>query len=258
MTFYNLVNHHLNLIVCFNPKCACTTLKDWFLHSLPVDEDQTRRCIGPHGIPPKEIIRNRGYTKILFVRDPFRRLVSFYCGFVVRDTRNWCFADANQNYPLHGKSFSEFLQILEELAGQGLAFQHHLQPQIGSVCGIRFDMVIAIERLEQQLSELNSTLAIKYDVPKHNATPYSESANRYSFDASPECLALEAIPIAEYFFNPTLVARVEKLYNEDLTYYRAYHDDCILFQARFPFIVRWKSRFRLAKAWKKSVDVATE
>ena len=67
---------------------------------------------------------------------------------MVRNDSGWCFADDEEKCGLWGKSFSQFLAILEDLAEQGLAFQHHLKPQMRNVGGAAFDLVIAVEDLE--------------------------------------------------------------------------------------------------------------
>lgn len=230
MTYYHVINHHHGLIVCFSPKCACTTLRHWFKHSLPEDEIKKWRHLSDHMVWPGEIDRYPDYSRILFIRDPFRRLVSFYCRWVVRNDSDWCFADDEKNHRLRGKSFSQFLHILEGLAGQALTFQHHLKPQMQNVERVAFDLVIAIEQLNAQLTKINEALGIEYAVNTRNATPYDEALREFVYDATPKSLARNGIPGCRYFYNPDLVSKVERLYRDDLECYRAFHDDIALFK----------------------------
>ena len=205
-------------------------LRDWFKHSFAEHEIRDRWRIEKHLIQPGEIDNYPDYSKILFIRDPFRRLVSFYCQWVVGDDRLWCFADDEKNHSLHGKSFSEFLGILEDLADRGLAFQHHLEPQMNNVGDVQFDLVIAVEQLKAQLTKVNEELGIEHQVTMFNATPYDETLTTFAYDASPESLARKGIPRYQYFYSPDLAGKVERLYREDLDCYRAFHDDSALFK----------------------------
>lgn len=239
MTFYRLKNDRVGFVACFSPKCGCTTLKNWFVHSLQTEKTPAlpgkktgeRELIEERTISVDEIDTHDDYLRILFIRDPFRRLVSFYCNYVVRDNRLWCFADDNKEHSLHGKSFSSFIQTLRALAAQGVPFQHHLQPQVQDVRQIAFDFVIPVEDLDAQLFALNARLGIDYDVPRLHATPYDEKIDRYVYDIDPGKLSNEGVPGHRYFFNQHLVDVVKEIYLPDQAYYRALFDRHSLFHA---------------------------
>lgn len=251
MAYYNLVNHDLKLIVSFNPKCACTTLKKWFRHSLPDAANQNQN-VTRFMLPAKEIECHSDYAKILFIRDPFRRLVSFYCHWVVRDTRQWCFADKNQEFRLEGKTFSEFLNIIAKLENEGLTPQHHLQSQTRESMNIIYDAVLPIENLNIQLEKLSSIYAIKFDVSILNANNYDNSQRYRAYDCRPDTLLKNGIPSFKYFYNADLKKIVKRVYGEDLRYYQAYHYKHLLFKAPIPFITQLKSQLMLSRAWKIS------
>ena len=224
MTFYRLVNDRLGFVACFNPKCACTTLQDWFVHSMGDGHASSASLIRSQTISCDQIGGYKDYLKVLFIRDPLQRLVSFYCHWVVRDDKEWCFADDGRAYPLHGKTFSDFLRTMERIAARGIRFQHHLIPQVQDVRHIAFDRVIAIEHLDAQLSALNATFGFNYAVPKRNPTPYDNAIVRYVYDCDPDELRRDGIPSYRYFYNDRLVEAATKLYRSDVEYYRTFND----------------------------------
>ena len=231
MTFYRLVNDRIGFVACFNPKCACTTLKDWFVHSMGADYARKEKLIGSQTIGCDQIDSYKDYLKVLFIRDPFRRLVSFYCHWVVRDDKKWCFADDGRAYPLHGQTFSDFLRTMERIAARGIRFQHHLIPQVRGVRHIEFDRVIAIEDLDAQLSALNAKFGFDYAVPKRNPTRYDNAIARHVYDCEPNELRKNGIPSYRYFYNERLVKAATEIYRADVEYYRAFHDRHMLFPA---------------------------
>jgi hypothetical protein len=252
MAYYNLVNHDLKLIVSFNPKCACTTLKQWFVHSLPDHESHDPNKLGRFMLPASDFDRHSDYAKILFIRDPFRRLVSFYCHRVVRDTRQWCFADENKECRLEGKTFSEFMNIIEKVDSVGLTLQHHLQSQTSGSMKVIYDAVISIENLSDELDRLNNIYSINFSIPHSNSNSYDVLLMHHAYDRSPEMLLEGGIPSFKYFYNSDLRRIATKIYREDLLYYQAYHYDHLLFKAPIPLIMKLKSQFELARAWRSS------
>jgi len=230
MTHYITINHHHGLIACFSPKCACTTLRNWFKHTLSAQDIENWQRVEKHTTWPGDIDNYPDYTRIFFIRDPFRRLVSFYCHWVVRDDRNWCFADNQKNYSLREKSFSDFIHTLEELSGRGIDFQHHLKPQMRNVEGVAFDLVVAVEDLRAQLRLINQELGIDYAVKELNATSYDEAMTAFVYDAAPESLAQNGFPMPQYFYNPELIKKVERFYRDDLECYREFHEEQALFE----------------------------
>jgi hypothetical protein len=217
---YRVVQHDKKFIACFSPKCGCTTLKDWFLASLESPEPLEYAAISKYMLAPHELARYPHYRKIFFIRDPFRRLVSFYCGWVVRAVPLWCFADAEGRERLEGVSFSGFIHTLAALHARDAAFQHHLEPQLKDVEGIAFDRVIPIERLDDELRRLDRELGIRYE-PKHlNVTPYATRTIDAVFDLPPSEIAARGIPASECFYNPALIEIVSGFYREDIEFYR--------------------------------------
>ncbi len=231
MTYYRLVNDRSGFVACFNPKCACTTLRDWFVHSMGAENAQRerQRLIQSQTIKCDQIETFKGYLKIIFIRDPLRRLVSFYCHWVARNKPEFCFAGDGGRFPLHGQTFSDFLRTLERMAVRGISFQHHLIPQVRDVRHIAFDRVIAVEDLDAQLSAINAIFGFEYVVPKKNSSPYDEAIDRFVYDCHPAELRSDGIPSYSYFYDDRLVEAANKLYRSDIEYYRAFHEPHMLF-----------------------------
>jgi len=217
---YRFIHHDKKFIACISPKCGSTTLKDWFIASLESPEPLQHAALATYMLAPGELARYPHYRKIFFIRDPFRRLVSFYCGWVVREVPLWCFADADGRERLEGVSFWGFIHTLAALHARGAAFQHHLEPQLKDVEGVVFDHVIRIEHLDDEIRRLDRELGIRYEPQHRNATPYSSDTIDSVFDLPPSEIAARGIPASECFYNQALIEIVSRLYREDIGFYR--------------------------------------
>lgn len=219
MAHYRTINHDKKFIAFFSPKCGSTTVKDWFIASLGLDEPIEHAALTRYMIPACDVEKFPGYRKIFFIRNPFQRLVSFYCAFVVRDTRLWCFADDAGQKRLEGKTFAGLVRTLAELARQGRSFQHHLQPQLKGVEGIEFDDVVPIESFDSEIGALNRELGIDYAPRRLNATGYGRGEAGYVYDLRPEEIERLGAPSSELFYNEELVDIVSRLFRDDIKYY---------------------------------------
>ena len=43
MSFYRYVSHHHQLVLMFNPRCGCNTLRRWFSNLVGIPGDERRR-----------------------------------------------------------------------------------------------------------------------------------------------------------------------------------------------------------------------
>lgn len=141
MPFYNLVSDKHRLIVSVQPKCGCRSLISWF-------EGLEGKKEPLHRVNTNEILseKYRDYEKVLVIRDPYSRLISYYCRFVI-DPGNqydglWIHADAQKNIALSNTSFFEFIQIMNSLETE--AYQHHLEPQTVDCDPKDYDQVLNI------------------------------------------------------------------------------------------------------------------
>ena len=187
MAFYRLVHREKKFVLCVDPKCGCTTVKHWFadMFDTPVD---------PHQLPAGSVMgwnefEASGFRKVWFIRDPLRRLVSFYYQFVVRRPEaEWCYADASAEVGLHGATFAEFVETIAGLHRLGQSLQHHLQPQTRRLAASDVDVIVKIEELHERSDELMQLLSISAR-PGH--------ANRQDGGAGLVQLGAELLPPSE-------------------------------------------------------------
>lgn len=221
MAYYCLIDHEKRFIACVDPKCGCTTVKDWFEHSRPEPRPEGTRSFARAMIPADSVASHDDYFKIFFVRHPLRRLVSFYYAWVVHDPRHWCFADDARCVTLHDHSFRRFVSALHEIWKRGEQLQHHLTPQTRVLGTVRFDEVVKIEEFDQRIESINRRLQIDYTPRRLNALDYASTARPMAFDLSPDQLRNEPVHPVESFYDERIEALARAIYADDLHYYDA-------------------------------------
>lgn len=214
-----MINHEKGFIALFSPKCACTTLKWWFADSLEQGNIEDEQYLTRFRISMVDIANFHRYQKILFVRGPHERLVSFYCAFIVNYMELWGFADNNKEVNLKGKTFSEFIHILEALWQKGVRFQHHLEPQLRGLELRVADLIIRTDDLGWELVNISRDLGFEYTPKKLNATDYSDKICDPVSDRIPEWFLSQGLPRYEYFYNAELKEIVNRIYAADLLCY---------------------------------------
>ena len=156
MYFY--IIEKLKLIVGWNPKVACTTIKTLLLKKLGfeikgnVHDDMLTpdnlNC-GKYGIlrynPKLNNVDLNSYTKICILRNPYERLISgirqksnFLCNFKT-------YGDLSEN------TISEFLQNLKTHN----YIERHFIPQSNGIDNFKFDEVISLDQISKLYKILN-------------------------------------------------------------------------------------------------------
>lgn len=219
MAYYCLINHPRRFIACVDPKCGSYTVRDWFNHTFSEPRTEVDRNYQPDMIPAETVADFDGYRKIFFVRDPLRRLVSFYRHWVVLDEEHWCFADRDGRVGLQGRTFSEFVQVLEDLAARDLPFQHHLEPQTRVLGAIELDDVVRLEELDERMVAVNAALGVSYQ-------PRRLNAREYGVEPCPDAATLTPAELREHkpfslesFYDDELGNRTRQIYAADVRFY---------------------------------------
>lgn len=134
----SLINDNRKFIIFWNPKCACSYLKSVFLEAkgeFPGKIEDTHEIIGygyPHTpysyLDPNKVDQYSEYVKLLFVRDPYKRLVS---GFVEKIPK-WI--KEGKLSPNYCRDFKDFLYRLKQdnfcvYNGDILVDSSHFDPQ---------------------------------------------------------------------------------------------------------------------------------
>ena len=221
MARYFRLDHEARLLAVFSPKCGSTTLRTW-LHALDQHGklQTSKNPKQPFFVNPHKALAYPDYFKVLFLRDPLRRLVSFYAYWVVRNPCMWTYADDQRRFWLYTKSFRRFMYILEHLHRNGLKFQHHLEAQLAGTERFDFDRVVLVEQLRPGLLALNQQLGFDFAPPHSLRTPYAPGDGQQVADHSPLWFRKHGIPAACRFYDAELLELAEKMYAGDLAFYR--------------------------------------
>jgi hypothetical protein len=223
MAYYFRIDHELRLLAVFSPKCASNSIHRWMdrlarASGQGADFDRKNAC----WINPNQLGEYKDYTCVQFLRDPLRRLASFYSQWVVRRPGDWSNADHDQRFQLHRKSFREFLYIIDHLFRHDLPFQHHLEMQTRNVPEFEFLHVVLIEGLSKELQALNSRLCYSDSVGNENRTDKSDLLQAFVGDTKPAWLARNGVPEYQWFYDHDMAEIARRIYAQDVDYYRAH------------------------------------
>ena len=203
MYFY--VDEKRKIIFGWSPKCGCTNVKRLFNYFQEEKVDKNSRY-------PKE----GKYKTILFVRNPYKRIVS---GFLQKYVDN----HELKQFQLFGLDLT-FEKFVEELDQNGLKRieKHHFKRQTDGDFEKRivFDKIFDIEKIDfEYLEELfgeKIPKKIKYGIKKQ--TQYS--------DLEEECFnwpikkLLEVKPKYQFFYQDDIKKKVFQFYKKDFIFFK--------------------------------------
>ena len=173
-----LIIKNLKLIVGWNPKVACTTVKTLILRKLGheikgnVHNDMLTPAnlhCGKYDIllynPKLNNEDLNSYTKICIVRNPYERLISG-----IRQRSQWL-CDYKKHGDLSDNTITMFLQNLKKYN----YIENHFIPQTDNINDFKFDHIIDIK----DMSKLYSILEFEYKIEKigGHATKYNNDCN---------------------------------------------------------------------------------
>lgn len=221
MVYYRAINHDRKFIAFISPKCGSTTIKAWFGSTLvPPKSIPSHRFERAVTIPEERLHEYNDYQRVLFVRNPLDRLVSFYCQWVVTYPTYWAFAGQRGTYRLDGYSFAEMMRLLKKLAEMGTGFQHHLIPQVSGIEDVHFDHVIRIDDFDSDIRAFNDLFGIpSWQGNAENVTSYAGTDCSPSYDLSPLEIRARGIPAMDCFWNDELREIALELYADDVKLY---------------------------------------
>ncbi len=223
MAHYFRVDHELKLLAAFSPKCASCSIQKWMdalAHASGQGEIrsfQDRSFIRFH-----EFSKYPDYISVLFLRDPLRRLVGFYLRWVVSSPGRWDFADEERRFSLQGKSFRQFLFVLDHLHRHNLCLQHHLEAQVKNLQDKVFDEVVLTENLDTGLRSLGARLGHEIKDWHEHRTPRNRRLRNFVGDRSPAELSRDGIPGDAWFYDDEARKLAFRIYAEDIALYQAH------------------------------------
>lgn len=217
MAHYFIANHEKHFVAIASPKCGSSAVRRWFLQTVGVDP-RTPRAIQRHMVDPGRVPSLAGYERILFVRDPLRRLVGFYWSWVVRDSKTWCFLDDRGEHSLLGASFRAVVEAVDRARRQGLVLQHHLIPQVTGLPADRPpDHFALVERLDDELAALNERFALTgYDNSRPLGRKVDATCAEPVMDRPPAWFHRRRGPAFELFYDAELAATARRCFPEDV------------------------------------------
>jgi hypothetical protein len=217
------VSHDKKIIVFWSPKSACSSVVKWFYQGVLEKNDidnsaYIRLFLYTNGYELKDgvsdLIKNRGYTSVRFVREPSSRSVStylnkFYVGAPMMHPEGlstgwklepfagkfvygfYRIMDPTWKGKLHGHaqlarwvdrwydgiSFYEYLSFVEHLMSESGDVDSHWDSQIGRDTDfLEVDFLVKVESFVEDLKKVNDALGLKmYIPPKENPTKYLEN-----------------------------------------------------------------------------------
>lgn len=217
MAHYFIANHAKRFVAIASPKCGSKAVRSWFLQTAGVDPP-TLQKVDPFLVGPEGLAALDAYERVLFVRDPLRRLVGFYWTWVVCDSTDWCFLDERREQSLRGATFRQMIEGVDNARSQGRTLQHHLVAQVAGLPGDRpADHLALVERLDDELAALNQRFGL---TGCDNAEPFRRQVGSTRSEPVMDRLAdrfdRDLAPAYESFYDAELAAKARRCFADDV------------------------------------------
>ena len=230
-----LAEHSHRVIYCPIPKVACSSLKLWFLRAAGLEIISTtdmHEIVAArqreHGLLADERhLRDPGYFKFAFVRNPLHRLVSAYLDKVVRVEVEVSPARAaietiqrtklSRNDPARRVSFREFVEYV--VATPDTELDEHFRSQHPFLGDVEWNLLGRVEELERGMARVIAAVGFgaHVPVPRINYLPYeSQPASACAADwLAPRLRAQTPWPHWRDFYDERLRCLTEERYRRD-------------------------------------------
>ena len=224
--FNPLVSDKYKLICFWNAKCACGTIKTWFLnlhgtydwdYSPHAEVSKHSTAITKHSLSESPY---KDYYKFVVVRNPWKRLVSYY------KNKKILMRHKNLNWPIERGvprysgdiTFREMVNLISTIPTDRR--EDHIINQHHGLGGIVFDEIVKIENFDADMSVVSKRLNLPVDFDfntTYHFPPSPVSASQdYVFDKKPLDFDHENLPSYEYFYNDELINTVKESYKDDI------------------------------------------
>jgi hypothetical protein len=219
-----VVSERHDFVLFYSPKCGCGTAKLWFLatEGIGTDPGRPNRIAGMtvhqyirtewRRFSPSRLGYRLGHHKsIIVVRNPWRRLVSYYCDKVLR--RNFLRIDLRtKELPPAETTFEELVRWVCRVPDKHL--EPHVRPQTHGRLGIDFDRIVKIEKWQEEIEQFEAALGLPplETGTNRNRTQYSEGGE-FVFAQRPS--AFDGVPQYKWFYNDELRELVGRKYKND-------------------------------------------
>lgn len=221
-----LINEEKKIIFGYSPKCGCTKIKMYFNYysglcdysflnyDLPYNFKIPHNFNTYNGLPEN----HSEYKIILFIRNPYKRIVS---GFIER----YCVARYRLN--IRDLNFEQFINELD-LNGVQRINSEHFSPQLSQKYedNMKFEKVFDIENIDfnyldelfgkkmnENLVKVRTTHQMKYKEKYENEIP-AFRLNKIILKRMSEK------PNWKYFMNSDIINKINKFYKKDLDFFK--------------------------------------
>ena len=233
--FNPLVSKKYKFICFWNAKCACGTIKTWFLNLHDVFEWE----YSPHSEVSKHtpnITKNQlsdydDYYKFIVVRNPWKRLVSYY------KNKKIIMRHKNINFPIDRArpinsgdiTFGEMVKLISLSNSHIHTREDHVANQYYGLEQIKFDRIVKVENLNNDMlkvkEELQLPLDFNFNVNYHQPPSPTSNSKKFVFDKKPLEFNHNDLPSYEYFYNEELKEMVKQSYIEDIEQFNYKYND---------------------------------
>jgi len=230
-----LISHKYRFTLDTTAKCGSGTAKEWFLfeHNVLFDQHIKTGTVDNYlGMSIHDYLRNpnnlycatekdllkatSSYSKIIVVRNPWKRLVSFYCDKIL-NSKNWLpalntFTQENYSKDI---TFREFVRYIEQIPDNAL--EPHLRPQNYARQNKNFDFVVKLENFGEEIAQVTKVLQLPNPLVNihRNRILYDENLRAANaFDLKPQ--EIICIPSYQSFYDQELYGIVRTKYRQDI------------------------------------------
>ena len=216
---YGLESPIYNLIYLVIPKCACTSLIQWWAcihHDKIKDRPEARRKYGTH------VNSDLTKKKMVVIRDPIDRFISAFCNkFVSMAIRNG-HPDWTANLLLDRLKIQKkpteitFIEIVDALNRESLhRLDPHWLPQSHYTLDTKFDYIINFNDLKNGLIKVCTDLNLECNLIHENKTNYRKVLYNAIETPVKDIINAGIIPDKESLLNPAIVTKLKEIYKAD-------------------------------------------